>query len=103
MVWRFYDTHHAFAARLVRTTINGLTTDYEEDLVCVDRSTWQGLRLGDLQSITDRAQLSFAVCYFACKTVQQTVSSEKMLMPDFVDQPQAVDGTRPACRLQGIR
>ena len=91
VVWRFYDNHHAFAARLVRTTINGLTTDYEEDMVGVDKSTWQGLRLGDLQSITDRAQLSFAVCYFACKTVQQTVSSEKMLMPEFVAQPQAVD------------
>ena len=64
VVWRFYDNHHAFAARLVRTTINGLTTDYEEDMVGVDRSTWQGLRLGDLQSITEELN-----CLLQCVTL----------------------------------
>ena len=88
MVWKFYDNQHAYAAKLVKTTINGLTTQYEEDMVEVDTRTWSGLRLGDLKQITDRAQLPFAVLYFVCKTVQQTVSEEKMLMPEFVTQPQ---------------
>ena len=88
VVFRYYDKNHAYAAKIVKTVINGRTVEYDESHSVIDHDQWQGMRLGELKALTDRLELSIGVTYFAVKSVEQTLSREKWEAPAYVTQPQ---------------
>ena len=88
VVFRYYDQNHAYAAKVVKTIVNGSTTSYNECHAAIDHDQWEGMRLGELKSLTDRIELSMGVTFFAVKSVEQTLSREKWLAPGYVTQPQ---------------
>ena len=88
VVWRFYDDHHAFGATLKEIVIGEQSTVYNESLTTISQEHWGGIYLDELKIITGKAQLAFPVTYFACKTVEQTISRNVLAMPSFITQPQ---------------
>ena len=88
VVWRYYDENHAYAAKIVKTIVNGVVTVFDESLEKIENASWQGMRLGELKTLTERLELSVGVTYFASKSVEQTLSRERCEMPGFVTQPQ---------------
>ena len=88
VVFRYYDQNHAYAAKMVKTIVNGSTTSYDESHAAINHDQWEGMRLGELKSLTDRVELSMGVTFFAVKSVEQTLSREKWLAPGYVTQPQ---------------
>jgi hypothetical protein len=101
VVWRYYDENHAYAAKIVKTIVNGVVTVFDESLEKIENASWQGMRLGELKTLTERLELSVGVTFFASKSVEQTLSRERCEMPGFVTQPQeAADvGNNLACNV----
>ena len=88
VVWRFYDDHHAFGATLKEISIGEQSTVFEESFTTISQEHWGGIYLDELKLITDKAQLAFPVTYFACTTVEQTISRNVLAMSSFITQPQ---------------